>query len=276
MKEKQIKELFIITISLFLLVFNINSFTENKLPKVKTEKELPKINITQTTNLTPEKTIKKDKIPSRVTKNTIYLTFDDGPSYLTDEILDILEKENVPATFFVIGTSIDTYKNTVKRAYNDGHTIAIHTYSHKYNEIYTSDENFINDFNKINNKIYEITGHHAFITRFPGGSSNIVSKKYSPGIMTRLAEKLTKDNYYYFDWNIDSGDASGNLTKQQIYENATKNLHYGTNIILMHDAAAKKTTVEALRDIIKYGKNNYYTFSKITKKTPPIKHNINN
>lgn len=275
MREEQVKVLFLIVLSIFLLVFNINSISKKEVVET-TEKELPKISINPTTYLKPKKNTQSEKIPSIVTNKTIYLTFDDGPSYLTDQILDILKEENVPATFFVIGTSIDTYKNTVKRAYNDGHQIAIHTYCHKYDQIYTSDENFMNDFREINNKIYEITGHHAFITRFPGGSSNVVSKKYNPGIMTRLADNLQKAGYHYFDWNVDSGDASGSLTKEQIYENVTKHLQYETNVVLMHDAAAKKTTVEALRNIIKYGKNNHYTFAKITKKTPSIKHNINN
>ncbi len=277
MKEEQIYEIFIIIIAIFLIIFNLNNIFEKNQIEVKIEKELPKTFIQQNTNLKPIKKEEKiEKIPSRVTSNTIYLTFDDGPSYLTNDIVTILEEENVPATFFVIGTMIDTYKNVVKKAYNDGNTIAVHTFSHKYDEVYSSDDNYFNDFKKINNKIYEITGHHSFIFRFPGGSSNSISKKYNPGIVSRVAEKQLKDNYYYFDWNIDSGDASGTLTKEQIYDNITKNLHPGTNIVLMHDSGAKKTTVEALRNVIKYGKKNNYTFARITKETPPIRHHINN
>ena len=275
--EEQIKDLFIIIIAIFLFFFNANSIFETKLVDVEIEKELPKNFIKPEPYFQIEKKeIEKSQIPSRVTSNTIYLTFDDGPTYLTEEIVNILKEENVPATFFVIGTQIDQYKNVVKKAYDDGHTIAIHTYTHKYDEVYASDENYFNDLKKINNKIYEITGHHSYIVRLPGGSSNIVSKKYNSGVVSRITDKLVKDNYYYFDWNVDSGDASGTLTKEQIYENATKNLHYGTNIILMHDAATKKTTVEALRNIIKYGKTNNYTFARITKETPAIRHHVNN
>lgn len=277
-KENIIKIIFIILIIISLFILILNNLSKSKKKEFVLNNEMPVAFKTPNPYIKiDKKEIKtQNKIPSVVSDKTIYLTFDDGPSHLTNTILDILKEEDVPATFFVIGTHIDEYKDVVRRAYNDGHTIAIHTFTHNYKQIYETEENYLDDLNKINNKIYELTGHHSHIFRFPGGSSNLVSKKYNKGIITRLSETLTKNNYYYFDWNIDSGDASGKLSSEKIYENSTKFLHSGTNIILMHDAEAKKTTVEALPNIIKYAKENGYTFSRITKDTMPIKHRINN
>ena len=213
---------------------------------------------------------------STVSDKTIYLTFDDGPSYLTESILDILKEENVPATFFVTSNQIYKYSDVIKRMYEENHTVALHTSTHNYSYIYSSDENYFNDLNTIRNEVYNITGVKSRIIRLPGGSSNTISRKYNKGIVTRITTKLNENDFYYFDWNIDSEDASGKVSKECIYQNVTNRIHNGTNIVLMHDSSTKITTVEALRDIIKYAKNNGYTFAKITKKTPQIHHHINN
>ena len=276
MKYFKNHEVVIIVFLIFLLFGNIVVIKIVEKPNYKFDDEMPKAFNFQTNIPVPEKTQQVKKIPSVVSDKTIYLTFDDGPSYLTCNILDILRKENVPATFFVIGPHIYEYKDVVKKAYDEGHTIAIHSDTHKYSEIYADDKNYFNDLYLINEKIYNITGHHSHILRFPGGSSNLISKHYNEGIMTRITEKLIKDNYYYFDWNIDSGDASGTLPKEKIIANATGPMHAGTNIILFHDASTKKTTVEALPYIIRFAKANGYTFSRITKETMPIRHKVNN
>ena len=275
---KYFKDYEIITIVLlvFLLFGNIVVLNNKENLKFKLNNEIPKAFIFQTNIPVPEKIQETEKIPSVVSDKTIYLTFDDGPSYLTSKILDILKQENVPATFFVIGPHIYEYKDIIKKAYDEGNTIAIHSDTHKYSEIYADDKNYFNDLYLINEKIYDITGHHSHILRLPGGSSNRISKHYNEGIMTRITEKLVKDNYYYFDWNIDSGDASGVLPKEKIIANATGPMHPGTNIILFHDASSKKTTVEALPYIIRFAKANGYTFSRITKETLPIRHKVNN
>lgn len=269
-------EIIIIVLLVFLLFGNIVVLNNQEKPKFKLTNEIPKAFIFQTNIPNPEKKQESEKITSVVSDKTIYLTFDDGPSYLTNKILDILKQENIPATFFVIGAHIYEYKDIVKKAYDEGHTIAVHSDTHKYSEIYSDDKNYFNDLYLINEKIYDITGHHSHIIRLPGGSSNRISKHYNEGIVTRITEKLVKDNYYYFDWNIDSGDASGTLPKEKIIANSTGPLHPGTNIILFHDASPKKTTVEALPDIIRFAKTNGYTFARITKETPPIRHKVNN
>ncbi len=275
-KNKILKIITVLLTSAILLYLIIDTKTQNK--PLEPLKQIPQYHpqnqITITTPKPPQK--RKEKIKSIVSNKTIYLTFDDGPSYLTSEILNILEKENVSATFFVIGKHIEEYKETVKRAYSDGFTIALHSNTHNYKYIYSNDENYFNDLKEINDKVYKITNTHSRIVRLPGGSSNTVSKKYNEGITTRITKKLTENDYYYFDWNVDSGDASGKLTKEQIYNNVTLNLKNGTNIILMHDTAVKESTKDALEDIIKYGKQNGYTFARITKETTPIKHHVNN
>ena len=158
----------------------------------------------------------------------------------------------------------------------ENHTVALHTSTHNYSYIYSQDENYFNDLNQIRNQIYNITGHKSRIVRLPGGSSNTISRKYNLGIVTRITNKLNENDFYYFDWNIDSGDASGHQTKESIYYNVVNKIHNGTNIVLMHDLIDKKATVEALPAIIKFAKENGYTFAKITKNTPQIHHHINN
>lgn len=268
-------------IIIICLIFNIiiilNYAVNFKNKKTEFKEIKPLINYSKKLEMPTVKNIKIKNInPSVISDKTIYLTFDDGPSYLTEKILDILKEENIPATFFVTSRGIDTYSNVIKRMQEENHTIALHTSTHNYSYIYSSDENYFKDLEEIRNKVYNITGVKSRIIRLPGGSSNTVSKKYSKGIITRITNRLTENDFYYFDWNIDSLDASGSVSKEVIYNSVTRNIHSGTNVVLMHDSSTKETTVLALKDIIKYAKDNGYTFAKITKKTPQIHHHINN
>ena len=211
--------------------------------------------------------------PSYYGNGIIYLTFDDGPSYLTGKILDILDSENIKATFFV--THGGDY---VKRAYNSGNTIALHTYTHNYSYVYSSIDNYFIDLNNVSNSVYNSIGIHPKIIRFPGGSSNTISKNYSNGIMSRLTNEVINRGYTYFDWNVDSNDAGGDgYNSNKIYNNVINGLsHSKTNIVLMHDSESHSASVDALRNIIKYGKNNGYTFKAITSDTPIVRHGVNN
>lgn len=211
--------------------------------------------------------------PNYYGNGIIYLTFDDGPSDLTGKILDILDQENVKATFFV--THGGDY---VKRAYNSGHTIALHTYSHDYSYVYSSTDNYFNDLNNVSNSVYNSIGIHPTIIRFPGGSSNTVSRHYSNGIMSRLTKEVINRGYTYYDWNVDSNDAGGDgYNSTRIYYNVINGLsHNKTNIVLMHDSSSHIGTVNALRNIINYGKDNGYTFKAITTDTPIVRHGVNN
>lgn len=213
-----------------------------------------------------------------VSASTIYLTFDDGPSSsVTPRILDILAAYNVKATFFITGYS-DEKRAIVARAIAEGHTIAIHGYSHDYAKIYSSDEAFVNNVVTLQNKLISDFGYNTNIMRFPGGSSNGVSKKYSKGIMTRLCPLMESMGFKYFDWNVSSEDASGNNVPASTISNSViKGLKHGRgNIVLMHDSGAKSTTAAALSTIIEYGINNGYTFAALSADTPPVHHSIIN
>lgn len=203
----------------------------------------------------------------------IYLTFDDGPSTKnTSRLLDILKEENVKATFFLIDKTNTDY--LIKRMYDEGHTIGLHTASHNYKYIYSSTTNFIKDIEKIQEKVARITGEKSSIIRFPGGSSNTVSS-FNSGIMCTLSNMVIEKGYHYFDWNVSSGDAGSKRSKKNTYRNVTNNLSKNrANVVLMHDIY--DSTVDAVKDIIKYGKDNGYTFEKITMDTEMYTHYVNN
>lgn len=178
----------------------------------------------------------------------VYLTFDDGPSSHTDEILDILAAYDIKATFFVTGKPQEVYLPMYRRIVEEGHTLGMHSYSHRYSEIYASREQFAADLEKLQEFLYDTTGVWSRFYRFPGGSSNRVSDVP----MENLAEYLTEENIYYLDWNVSCGDATGrNLRPQQLADNVTAHVaKYRTAVVLLHDASDKTSTVEALPLII--------------------------
>ncbi len=180
----------------------------------------------------------------------VYLTFDDGPSTNTDRILDILADYGVKATFFVLGKDNELYKDDYERIVLEGHTLAMHSYSHKYNEIYSSVDAYEEDLTKLQNFLYDRTGVWCHYVRFPGGSSNTVSSVP----MTEIIDYCNANDITYFDWNVVSGDAtSGYLSKEQIFANCTSKLNtLDEAIILMHDSADRNSTVDALPDVIEY------------------------
>lgn len=208
-----------------------------------------------------------------VSNGVIYLTFDDGPnSGTTDAILDILKEEGVKATFFVTNKGPD---ELIKREFDEGHTVALHTASHDYAIVYASDESYFNDLYSVQNRVKRITGVESKIIRFPGGASNTVSRRYSYGIMTRLTQEVVNRGFKYYDWNISSGDAGGTTQASGVYNNVVSGLrHDRVNMVLMHDIKAH--TRDAIRDIIRYGKNNGYRFERITMDTEMITQRVNN
>lgn len=178
----------------------------------------------------------------------VYITFDDGPSLLTQEILSILDQYHVKATFFVVGKEDENLKPIYKEIVEKGHTIGMHSYSHQYQNIYESVESFQEDFQKINNLIYNETGVKAKYYRFPGGSSNQVSKLD----MREYIKYIKQENVEYFDWNASTGDAtSTNLSTEEIMENTFKTYEqFNTTVLLMHDNGNRRMTVDALPQII--------------------------
>ena len=216
--------------------------------------------------------------PKKDGHSVICLTFDDGPgSKVTPRILDTLKENDVKATFFIINFS-QANSYLVKRIVDEGHTLAIHGYSHEYRQIYASEEAFIKNIEKLQAKIFELTGQKPDIIRFPGGSSNTVSR-FNKGIMSRLTELVEQKGYIYFDWNVSSGDASGKgkQPSDTIFNNVKNGLVKDrTNIVLMHDSNAKTTTADALQRIIDYGKQQGYEFKAITRETPVAHQRVNN
>lgn len=195
-----------------------------------------------------------------------YLTFDDGPSKNTPKILDILKTYNAKATFFVINSGDIGY---VKRIYEEGHTVGLHTASHNYAKIYSSTDAYFNDLQQISDKVESIIGIKSTVMRFPGGSSNLVSKKHCKGIMTQLVTLVQQKGYSYFDWNISSGDAdSATPSYTYIRNNVLNNARNKNSIcVLMHDAAAKTTTVQALPEIIEGLTKMGFRFEALTPET---------
>lgn len=179
----------------------------------------------------------------------VYLTFDDGPSEQTEEILDVLKKYNVKATFFVVGKTDERSKELYRRIVDEGHTIGLHSYSHKYSDLYASKDAFQSDLLKISDLIYQVTGQRTMLYRFPGGSSNKVSNVD----MQLLIQYLNESGYTYYDWNVMSGDASAqNFSAETLTENVMSGIKKNqTSIVLYHDADSRTATVQSLTDVIK-------------------------
>lgn len=210
-------------------------------------------------------------IPEITAAHKVYLTFDDGPSTNTQEILDILEEYDVKATFFVVGKEGEAAQESMRKIVEAGHTLGMHSYSHKYSDLYASVENFAGDFAKQQEYIYEVTGVTSRVYRFPGGSSNTVSDIS----MKEFAKYLDSQGVRFFDWNISSGDGGSYLYPvEELVEHCTEKIaNYGTSIILMHDVAGKKTTVEALPIIIeKILAMEDTVILPITDETTPVQH----
>lgn len=210
--------------------------------------------------------------PSVPGEKTIYLTFDDGPGPYTAKLLDILKKYDVKATFFVCDHS--NYNYLLTRMAQEGHAIGVHSATHNYQKIYASEEAFLSDFNVVHNLILEKTGINTTLFRFPGGSSNMVSR-FNSGIMTRLASEMTDRGYQYFDWNVDSMDAGGASTSAQVVRNVTSGAaNKSVSVVLQHDI--KSFSVDAVEEIILWGQANGYTFKPLTSSSPTAHHGINN
>ena len=256
-----------------------NSVQENSIVANTTEKNNTIQNTVETantnTNTTETKTATTDNKKSN--NGVIWLTFDDGPSAnITPKVLDILKKENIKATFFVINYS-NSNEHLLKREVAEGHTIGIHGYSHEYSKIYKSKETFMSNVYTLQDRIYKSTGVKSMYTRFPGGSSNTVSRKYCKGIMTELTKEMLAKGFKYYDWNISSGDAGGAKDAKGVYKNVTKNLSKKRgNMVLMHDFGANKKGLEALPKIIEYAKKEGYTFAPIDDNTPMYAQHVNN
>ena len=209
--------------------------------------------------------------PDEPMVHKVYLTFDDGPSVYTEEILDILDQYGVKATFFVVGKENEASREALIQIVERGHSLGMHSYTHKYVEIYGSVESFAEDFVKIRSYLEEVTGVTSNIYRFPGGSSNSISNVD----MWEFVDYLESWDVSFYDWNVASGDGSSRqLSVSELVKNSLEGIESrGTSIILMHDAASKRTTVEALPTIIERIMAMEDTeILPITEETIPIQH----
>ncbi len=204
----------------------------------------------------------------------VYLTFDDGPSSITSQILDVLDSYGVKATFFTVCHTDEKAIENMQRIVNDGHTIAIHSLTHSYSQVYASLSSFKEDVLGMQQFIYDNTGYKTFLYRFPGGSSNTIAKCD----IGECIDFLDDAGFEYFDWNVESGDATANmLPKDIIVNNVLSSL--GDNeeyVVLMHDAEPKKTTLEALPEIIEGIQSRGYEILPITENTKPVHHRRKN
>jgi len=201
----------------------------------------------------------------------IYLTFDDGPSKYTQRLLEILDQYDVKATFFVVNTS---YAHMIDDIVNQGHSIGAHTYSHDYREIYSSEDAYFRDLQKICSVVKKCSGVDTRLLRFPGGSSNTISR-FNEGIMSRLTHKVVDQGYKYFDWNVDSNDAGGAKTADEVFENVIGGAQgRRISIVLQHDT--KGYSVDAVEQIIVWGLANGYTFLPLDETSPMYHHRPNN
>lgn len=201
-------------------------------------------------------------------ENTIYLTFDDGPSERTDEILKILEDKDVKATFFVIGQSDEADLQRMRDIVAAGHTIGMHSYTHNYTQIYSSVEAYLEDMYRIFVQIRETTGETPTVFRFPGGSINA----YNHAIYRELIAEMLRRGFVPCDWNLSGGDATGTpAPASEIVRSVVGPAADVTRgFVLMHDAQVKKTTVEALGTVIDQLREMGFTFEQLTPQTMPV------
>ncbi len=201
----------------------------------------------------------------------IYLTFDDGPGAYTEDLLAILKKYNVKATFFVVGTNRTDLLTKIDQ---EGHAIGIHSKTHAFHDIYASEEAFFQDLLGMQEIIREHTGKTVTLMRFPGGGSNTISR-FNPGIMTKLTKLVKAHGFRYFDWNVDSDDAGRAKTSYEVYSNVISGVkNYDHSIVLQHDI--KEFSVDAVERIIRWGIANGYQFLPLTQDSPICEHTVYN
>ena len=223
--------------------------------------------VTVTAKARPQTVIPKEKV--------IYLTFDDGPSEYTQQLLDVLKRNDVQATFFVCDTEHIELLESIVSA---GHAIGVHSETHNYRRVYDSVDAYFDDMLWMRKRIYETTGVETNLVRFPGGSSNTVSK-FNPGIMTTLTQAVEDCGFTYFDWNVDSDDAVGAKTTAEVLTNLKKGIRramkdHGYALVLQHDT--QEFSIQAVEEIIKWGKANGYKFLTLQENSPASHHDVSN
>ncbi len=223
--------------------------------------------VSQYADIYPEMTVTSPAEEDMVREeNTVYLTFDDGPSDHTYSILSYLEQYNIKATFFVVPSRTEGCYAKLKAIADAGHSIGVHSASHVYKDIYSSVEAYLEDFHEAWDIIYEATGIHTEIFRFPGGSVN----DFNADTRDHIIQEMTRRGFRYFDWNVDSNDAGGaNWT--EMYNSIPKDIAENfRSVVLMHDSASTPNTVLVLGDVLQVLVNEGYKFDRINNDTRPV------
>lgn len=214
--------------------------------------------------------MKVENVPARAAddEKNVYLTFDDGPSSNTATVLDALKAQGATATFFVIGKNIAGHEALLKRMVQEGHSVAIHTFSHDYKGIYASVEAYLDDFNQVYTAVYDACGVYPTIFRFPGGSIN----GYNGGLYQQIIAEMTRRGFIYYDWSVSSEDATGKkLTSDAIIANVVSGTKASKHaIVLMHDAGDKTATANAVAGMVQQLKTAGYTCKALTNAVRPI------
>lgn len=206
----------------------------------------------------------------------MYLTFDDGPSKHTQAVLDILDRYHIKATFFVTGENPDYY-DMIYETFKRGNAIGVHTFSHNYEKIYASKQAYLKDMDEMNALIKKQIGHRVNIVRFPGGSSNTVSRNYHNGIMSELSKTIVDKGYQYYDWNASNGDGNSNMDSNTLVSTAMREIGVQNIVmLLMHDGTGNEATIQALPQIIESLQAKGYEFRVIDNATPVFHHHISN
>ncbi len=200
-------------------------------------------------------------------EKVVYLTFDDGPSKVTEQVLDTLKEKKVPATFFVMADEHnENYLPILQRTTSEGHVVALHTCSHSYKKIYASPEAFWQDISELTEKLTPYGCGGSMILRFPGGSTNTVSRRYGGSdIMKTLMQQATEKGYQYYDWNVCADDSvGGSKSPETIYNNIIHDVDDKTScVVLMHDSKSNQATADALPDIIDWFQGAGFRFDTI-------------
>lgn len=219
----------------------------------------------------PEETVEPEEEDQTLLEGKkVYLTFDDGPSENTEKILDILSEYDVKATFFVIGRTDDASKDLYQRIRREGHTLAMHSYTHQYQKIYASKNAYRKDLEQLSDLLFDVTGEKCKFVRFPGGSSNTVSE--IP--MKEIIRYTNSKGYIYYDWNVINGDATGRkLTDKQMVNSVVSGVKsYDTSVVLMHDCVGKEQTVKTLPTVIKKLQKMNVNILPINDTSTPVQH----
>lgn len=199
-------------------------------------------------------------------KKVVYLTFDDGPSDLTPQVLDLLDRYNAKATFFVVQKNNEDCEEYLSEIVERGHTLGLHSYSHNYSLIYSSTDAFLSDYEDVYDWVVEKTGYTPSLFRFPGGSNN-----GSSYVVNGIIDEMEERGFQYFDWNVSSGDGSELTTTANIIDNICSNVGNVDNpVVLMHDGKGKRATLAALPSVLEYLSDNGYEFLPLDKSVEPV------